>query len=127
MEKKILVIDDDEAVRKAFELALEDTDYTVDTAEDGESGLEKFRTGTYDLVYLDLRMPGMNGVETLREIRKMNADVPVYVVTAFHTEYFTELNSAQKDGINFELLQKPVSSDQIVLVTKGVLEGPVSV
>jgi CheY-like chemotaxis protein len=119
--KKILVIDDEESVRKAFSLALEDSDYIVDTVESGEKGLEKYRNQGYDLIYLDLKMPGMNGVETLREIRKINYDVPVYIVTAFHQEFFEQLQSVQGEGISYELLNKPVNLDQIIMVTKGVL------
>jgi DNA-binding response OmpR family regulator len=119
--KKILVIDDEEPVRKAFSLALEDTDYQVDTAESGEKGIEKYKNEGHDMIYLDLKMQGMNGVETLREIRKINDTVPVYIVTAFHQEFFGQLKSVQEDGISFELLNKPVNLDQIIMVTEGVL------
>lgn len=119
--KKILVIDDEESVRKAFSLALEDTDYLVDIAESGEKGIEKYRNEVHDMIYLDLKMPGMNGVETLREIRRINDNVPVYIVTAFHQEFLEQLQSVQRDGISFELLNKPVNLDQIIMVTEGVL------
>ena len=118
----ILVVDDDEAVRKAFALAFEDTPYQVETAESGEQGLEKETEHRYDLVFLDLKMPGLNGVQTLREIRKIDADVPVYIVTAFHVEYFEELKAASVDGISFEILQKPVGRDQLIQVTEAALE-----
>jgi DNA-binding response OmpR family regulator len=126
MSKRILVIDDEEAVRKSFILALEDTDYQVETVELGEKGLKKIQTTKYDLVFLDLKMPGMNGVETLRELRKIDKSVPVYIVTAFHKEFFDQLKGAADDGIGFEIAKKPLSSDRIVLITKGILEGPQS-
>jgi CheY-like chemotaxis protein len=119
--KKIMVIDDEEPVRKAFSLALEGKTYLVDTAESGEKGIEKFKNERHDMIYLDLKMPGMNGVETLREIRKIDVNVPVYIVTAFHQEFFQQLQSVQEDGISFELLNKPVNLDQIIMVTEGVL------
>ena len=124
MSKRILVIDDDEAVRKSFILALEDTDYQVETVESGEKGFESVQTNKYDLVFLDLKMPGMNGVETLRELRKIDKSVPVYIVTAFHQEFFEQLEGVVKDGIGFEIAKKPLSSNSIVLITKGILEGP---
>jgi DNA-binding response OmpR family regulator len=126
MSKRILVIDDEEAVRKSFILALEDTDYQVETVESGEKGLKKIQTDKYDLVFLDLKMPGMNGVETLRELRKIDKSVPIYIVTAFHKEFFDQLKGAEEDGIDFDIVKKPLSSDRIVLITKGILEGPQS-
>jgi len=125
MKKRILAIDDDYAVRKSFVLALEDTPYQVDTAESGEKGIEKAQKVKYDLIYLDLKMPGMNGVETLRELRKIDSEVPVYITTAFYEEFFDQLKSAAEDGIDFELLRKPISADQLIMVTESVLEGAV--
>lgn len=124
MSKSILVIDDDAAVRKSFALALEDTPYQVDTAETGEIGIEKLKGGGYDLIYLDLKMPGLNGVDTMREIRKTGSEMPIYIITAFYDEYFNQLKSAADDGMEFEVLRKPIGSDQIVMVTKSILEGP---
>ncbi|MCK4815044.1 response regulator [bacterium] len=122
--KRILVIDDDEGIRKLFLLSLEGKGFQIDTAESGEQGIEIMQQTKYDLIYLDLKMPDMNGVETLRELRKMNKDVPVYIITAFHEEYFDQLKAAEEDGIDFELLKKPFDSEQLILVTKGVLDGP---
>lgn len=122
--KRILVIDDDEGIRKLFLLSLEGKGFQIDTAESGEKGIEIIQQTKYDLIYLDLKMPGMNGVDTLRELRKMNKDVPVYIITAFHEEYFDQLKAAEEDGIDFELLKKPFDSEQLVLVTKGILDGP---
>ncbi|MDZ7840411.1 MAG: response regulator [Gammaproteobacteria bacterium] len=123
MNRKVLVIDDEQSVRNAFMLALEDTGSDVDTAENGSTGLEKFRNGSYDLVFLDLKMPVMDGATALRRIRELDQSVPVYIVTAFHQEYFAELKEAQRDGINFELLHKPVSGDDIRLVVEAALGG----
>jgi CheY-like chemotaxis protein len=126
MSKRILVIDDDEAVRKSFVLALEDTGYLVETTESGEEGLQMARRERYALVFLDLKMPGMNGVETLRALRKIDMDMPVYIVTAFYGEYFDQLRIAREDEIPFQVLEKPVSGDQIVMLSKGVLEQPMA-
>jgi len=123
MSKRILVIDDEEAIRKSFILALEDTAYQVDTAESGEKGIEMAQKNNYDLFFLDLKMPGLNGVETLRGLREIDRDVPVYIVTAFFKEYLDELKSAEGEGINYEILKKPIGIDQIILVTTGILEG----
>ena len=123
MSKKVLVIDDEQSVRNAFVLALEDTDCEVDTAKNGAEGVEKFGDGGYDLVFLDLKMPVMDGSTALRRIREVDQSVPVYIVTAFHKEYFDELKEAKRAGAAFELLHKPVSGDDIRLVTETVLGG----
>jgi len=123
MVNRILVIDDEKGVRDAFVMALEDEDdYEVDTAESGEKGLEKFNSDKYHLVYLDLKMAKMTGAEVLRVIRSKDKDVIVYIITAFAKEYFDELQSVKDDGIDFNLLKKPFDSEQIVAVTKGMLE-----
>jgi len=123
VSKRILVIDDEEAVRKSFALALEDLPYQVDCAENGKIGIEKFQQSEYDLVFLDLKMPEMNGVETLRAIRERNQDIPVYIVTAFHKEFFQDLVEVRSKKVDFDLLMKPVGRKQIIAVTRGILEG----
>ncbi len=126
MSKNILVIDDDAAVRKSFVLALKDTGYQVDTAETGEEGVEKEQSKKYDLIFLDLKMPGMSGIEALREIRKVNRRTPIYIITAFYKEFLDELKTVEKEDITFELIKKPIVDDQIILVAKSVLEGPIA-
>jgi len=125
MSKHILVIDDDADIRKSFILALEDTGYQVDTAKSGEEGARKERSKKYALIFLDLKMPGMSGIEALKEIRKVNKDTPVYIITAFYKEFLDELNAAGKEGLVFDLLEKPIRSDQILLLVKSILEGPI--
>lgn len=119
-QKSILVIDDDPAIRKSFLLALEDTGFHVDTAEDGSTGVEMAVETPYDLIFLDLKMPGISGVEALRRIRSHDRQVPVYIITAFHQEFFDDLRACQDQEIEFELLRKPVRSDQIEALCRSV-------
>lgn len=121
MNKQILVIDDDEAIRKSFKLALDEAGYRVDTAESGEAGIKRAQQTIYDMIFLDLKMPGLNGVQTLRELRKFHVAVPIYIVTAFHKEFFKELKILTNNGIEFELLRKPIGSDEILELTDSVL------
>ncbi len=121
MSKRILIIDDEEVVRRSFILALEDIGYKVDTAESGEKGLQMKKDSEYDLIFLDLKMPGMDGVETLRQIRKNDKNVPIYIFTAFHKEFMDQLRVAAGEGYDFEIIQKPMSLD-IVSITKHILE-----
>lgn len=123
MTRKILIIDDDYAVRQAFILALEDFEYQIDVAESGEAGLAQYNKDQYDLIFLDLKMPGINGTEVLNNIRQDNKEIPIYVVTAFHKEFFSDLQAIKQAGMNFELLHKPVGSDQIVAVVTAAFRA----
>jgi len=121
MPKRILIIDDDRAVRRAFQLALRGEGYELLEADNGEAGAQLALAEDVDLVYLDLRMPGINGVETLERIRAGKPDLAVYIVTAFHREFFDELVQARQDGLRFELLRKPLDREQIITITADIL------
>ena len=123
MTKQILIIDDDESVRDAFTLALEDGPYKVTTATCGEEGVEMAASVLPTMIFLDLKMPGIDGVETLRQIRKKGLDMPVYIVTAFMPEFLKELAVAAQEGLQFGLGQKPLSGEQIRLIVKGNIEN----
>lgn len=123
-DKDILVIDDEPAIRRSFELALEDSGFNVTTVDTGEKGIEEVKKHQYRLVFLDLKMPGMNGAETLIQIRKLSMNLPIYIVTAFHKEFLVELDDIRKKGIPFQLLRKPIGSIEILAVAKSVLDRP---
>lgn len=123
MTKRILVIDDDAAIRKSFALTLEDADYLVDTADCGEIGLDMVSRQVYDLVFLDLKMPGINGIETLIRLRDMGSDMPIYVVTAFHEDFIGQLQTIVAKGYTFEILRKPIDGRDLLSVTNAILNG----
>ncbi len=123
MSKRILVIDDDGAVRKSFALTLDDAGWQVDTVESGEAGVDKASNTEYDLIFLDLKMPGINGVETLIRLRDGGHKIPVYIITAFHEEFMDQLRVAANEGYEFEVMQKPIESQDLVRITKAILEG----
>lgn len=113
MLHKILVIDDDPAVRGAFKLILEEEGYVVKEAEDGLQGIEMVKAERPDLVFLDLRMPGIDGVETLRRLKEFDETLHIYIVTAFASEFMNQLKDAHEEGLNFEIASKPLSASQI--------------
>jgi len=125
MSKRILVIDDDEGIRKLFIRALEDTPYRVDTAESGTSGVELKKETEYDLIFLDLNMPDKNGIEVLRAIRMTDKEVPIYIITAFYKAYLRELTDIfyYEKGLKFEVLHKPITINKICLIAMETLEG----
>ena len=79
---RILLIEDDEKVAKAVSRGLEAEHLAVDTVGDGLEGLATARTTPYDLVILDLMLPGLSGTELLKRLRHANGEVPVLVLTA---------------------------------------------
>ena len=77
----VLVVDDDPAVRTTIKLVLERSGHRVSVAAEGRAGLAALAAGGIDLLVVDLFMPGMDGMETLREARKQYADLPVIVMS----------------------------------------------
>jgi CheY-like chemotaxis protein len=119
--KRILVIDDDDAVRDAFIAALDYGDYAPNGAASGPAGIESAREHKPDLVFLDLKMPGMNGVETLARLRTVCPDVPIYIVTGFFGEFLEPLKELRSRGTPFELARKPLTVVEIRAIADGVL------
>ncbi|NIM49699.1 MAG: response regulator [Gemmatimonadales bacterium] len=79
---KILVVEDDRTVGQYVQRGLEENRYNVDLVADGSQGLERASHSTYDVIVLDLRLPGVSGVEVLRTLRDRGVDTPVLVLTA---------------------------------------------
>ena len=120
-QPRVLVIDDEQSVRDAFTDALAEVPYTVETACDGKEALAKAQSNPTDLIFLDLKMPGMDGVEVLHHIRELDEAVPIYIVTAFHAEFLDRLRVAEEEGLSFQLLHKPIGQAAIRKVATAVL------
>jgi len=78
---KILVVDDDPAVQMTIRLLLERAGHNVVVAGDGQKGLAAFKTGDFDLLFLDIFMPGMDGIETMRHIHRQQPAMPIIVIS----------------------------------------------
>ena len=124
MAKNILVIDDEESIRQSFVLALEDTPYKLDTVSSGDDAIKKVSHKKHDLIFLDLKMPGKDGAETLKEIRALDKTTPVYIITAYHKEFLDKLKYLRSKGLAFEVIEKPIGIDEINLIVKAIFEGP---
>ncbi len=80
---RILVVDDEQAVRDLLVKTLSIADYDVDTAADGPSALDRLRAVEYDLLITDLKMPGMDGLSVIREARRQSPDLPIVIITGY--------------------------------------------
>jgi DNA-binding NtrC family response regulator len=83
--KTLLVVDDDQSCRRLYESEFADEGYAVTGASSGTEALEMLETSQFDLVILDVKMPGMNGLETLCEIMKTKRSLPVVINSAYST------------------------------------------
>ncbi len=117
---RILVVDDEESVRWALRKALERAGYRVDLAPDGPTGLREAEDSGVDLVLLDVRLPGRDGLDVLREIRKRRPELPVIMMTAYGTLQVAV--EAMKLGA-YDYIGKPFDMDEVVLVVEKALEA----
>jgi nitrogen regulation protein NR(I) len=116
----ILIIDDDDQLRKSFEKLLVEEGYDVGSAASGEAGLKLVQKKIPDLVILDVRLPGMNGLETFKHIHDMESKLPVIIMTAYGT---TETAiEATKMGA-FDYILKPFDIPDMLLVIEQALEA----
>jgi excisionase family DNA binding protein len=83
---RILVVDDEASIRDLLSKTLALAEYDVDVAPDGRSALERLRLYPYDLLIVDLKMPGMDGLSVIREAKRLKSDLPVIIITGYSTE-----------------------------------------
>jgi len=81
--KRIMVVDDEENIRFLYKEELEDEGFSVELAKNGEEALEKLRDFKPDLITLDIKMPGMNGIEVLKRIREQDPELPIVLCSAY--------------------------------------------
>ncbi len=115
----ILVVDDDEMVRYVLTEKLQESGFLVTTAPDGLKAIELFENTPFDAVLLDLKMPGMDGIETLKELRKHDPDIPVIMVTAFGD--ITTAVEAIKLGA-YDFVEKPPQISRIMVTLRRAIE-----
>jgi CheY-like chemotaxis protein len=119
--ERILIVEDEENIRRTIQMALESEGYEVGTAPDGIEGLRRFQEpGGWDLVLLDQRMPGMEGVEVLHRIRTIDRSIPVILITAYGSvELAQDVLALGASGF----LQKPFTPAELSSVVRRTLDG----
>lgn len=124
---RILVVDDDAAVQMTVRLLLERAGHSVVTAEDGRKGLALCQTGDFDLLFLDIFMPGMDGFETMRLVRLQHPQLPIIVISGRPVSAEADsgpdfLTMATKLGA-VSSLQKPFRPAELLAAVAGCLEA----
>ena len=117
--KRVLVVDDERKMRRVLQMLLEQMGLESTPAESGEEALACFQQEKFDLVLTDLRMPGMGGMEWFTQLRALDAEVPVIVLTAYGTVAMAV--EAMKHGA-FDFILKPFDVDAVEVVIRNALE-----
>jgi len=116
---KILVIDDEKAIRNTLKEVLEYEKYDVDTAEDGSLGLELFANNEYDIVLCDIKMAKMDGIEVLEKIMEISPDTPVIMISG-HGNIDTAVESIKKGA--YDYLEKPLDLNRLLITIRNATD-----
>jgi two-component system nitrogen regulation response regulator NtrX len=113
---KILIIDDERSIRRALREILEFENFEVHEAENGKEGLEKIQSTTYDIIFCDIKMPLLDGMEVLDEIQKAKIDVPVIMISG-HGNIETAVDAIKKGA--FDFIEKPLDLNRILVTIRN--------
>jgi DNA-binding NtrC family response regulator len=118
---KILIIEDEAAIRRVLVkiLSEENDTYQVDEAEDGVAGLEKIKNNDYDLVLCDIKMPKMDGVEVLEEVKKIKPEIPMVMISG-HGDMETAIHTMRLGA--FDYISKPPDLNRLLNTVRNALD-----
>ena len=116
---KLLIIDDEEGIRKVLSLSLANDGYDVSAAAGGEEGIEIFKKESPSIILTDIKMPGMDGIETLKQIKELNPDAEVIMITG-HGDMDLAIEALKLDASDF--LNKPIKDEALSVALKRARE-----
>lgn len=116
---KILIVDDEKAIRRTLKEILEYEKYDIDEAEDGEIGLEKIEKNNYDVVILDVKMPKKDGIEVLSDMQQKGIDTPVIVLSG-HGNIETAVEAVKKGA--FDYIPKPPDLNRLLITVRNAMD-----
>lgn len=116
---RLLIVDDEEIVRSSLSDWLKEDGYEILAVEDGYKAIEKIKQEDWDLALVDLKMPGMNGIEVLKNVHKIKPKLPVIIITAYAT--VDNAVMAMKEGAA-DYIMKPFNSEEISVVISRLVE-----
>ena len=117
--QKILIVDDEDAFRAIVKEILIDEEFSAAEASNELNAIEIFKNNPFDAVLLDLRMPGMDGIETLQELKKIDSHVPIIILTAFG-DIPTAVEAVKQGAYDF--ITKPPEFDKLITIIKRAVE-----
>ncbi|MBN1163379.1 MAG: sigma-54-dependent Fis family transcriptional regulator [Candidatus Krumholzibacteriota bacterium] len=124
MSKSILIVDDEESIRSSLEKLLSYEKFKTHAAPDGRSALKILNQERIDVVLLDIKMPGMDGLEVLQKIKEINQELPVVIISGHGT--ISTAVEATKLGA-FDFIEKPIDMERLLLtVRNGIRQGQLS-
>ena len=115
----ILIVDDNLSLCKTMSFVLERKGYSVTTARDGPSAIEKIQESAFDIIFMDIKMPVMNGVETYKRIKKIRPEAVVIMMTAYAVEDLVQ--EALQEGA-FGVIYKPMDIERVVALIESTRE-----
>jgi DNA-binding NtrC family response regulator len=116
----ILIVDDDEGMTETLSDIIEDFGHNVEVANDGYLGIDKFTDNKHDLVFMDIKMPGINGVETLKKFKEINPNAKVFMMTAYSLEDL--IREALDEGA-YGIIYKPLDMRTVLDCIEQADEG----
>jgi two-component system response regulator PilR (NtrC family) len=120
MAKRVLVVDDEPSMREFLEIMLVQEGYQVSTASTGEEGVKMYRLTEPDLVLTDVKMPGMSGLDLIREIHSIDSAVPIIAITAYASA--DDALRAVREGA-YDYLSKPFQVEDLRIIIRNALEA----
>jgi len=118
MKSKVLIIDDEEAIRSSLKMILEYEGYECVLAANGEAGLKIAERESPDLVFLDIKMPQMDGMEVLKRLKAGDGSAPVVMISG-HADVATAFEASKLGA--FDFIEKPLESERVLVVTRNAL------
>lgn len=113
---KILIIDDERAIRRALREILEFEGFEIDEAENGKEGLDKAKSGGYEIIFCDIKMPLMDGMEVLDELLKAKVETPLIMISG-HGNIDTAVQAIKKGA--FDFIEKPLDLNRILVTIRN--------
>lgn len=116
---RLLIIDDEKSIRNTMREVLEYEGYTIEEAENGQKGLEMINSNPYDVIFLDIKMPKMDGMEVLEESMKILSDTPVIMISG-HATVDNAVEAVKKGAYDF--ISKPMDLNRLLITVRNALD-----
>src|SRR6476661_10888030 len=118
MAYRVLVVDDETAIREAIRMTLEYEGYKIEEARSGQEGIDKATKVPYDAILLDIKMPVLDGIEVLENLKEQRVPTPVVMVSG-HGDISTAVECTKRGA--FDFLEKPLNRDKLLLSVRNAV------